>query len=206
VNCKNGNMNGMLRTSLTFLASSLLVACANLHGQLKPTDTISDHEGVFVLGLTPDNYRIHLIRGEINGDRFNPPKLGTGMADFLDSATDGYVIGKVEGGTSVGLVAISVAKGRDDAYAIPFSACGARNALVFEAPKGRVIYVTDIDYQMRNSRVSVRYAQRFEAARMHLQKNFPALAPRLELQSFQLLQTDWACGSTTISIPIYLGR
>jgi hypothetical protein len=88
-----------------------------------------------------------------------------------------------------------------------FKACGGARALVFEVPRSRVAYLTDIEYQRIGNSVSIQYQQDLEAARAHIRANYPEIRRDIQPLNFQILPIVGGCsGGGTAIIPIYIHR
>lgn len=190
----------------------LLVSCASL-GQLDGNAKApTENESIFVMGISPDNYRVSLFPGSVEDGQFHQNPVRS--AALYASARDGYVVGKATAGDVLGLANVKIVSDSGALLGPNYRACGDAKTMVFTVPKGKVIYLGDMGFFYksanlpRESSLSIRYYQDLAAAQTYVDKNFPALKGRLE--SFEVewkthLRTCAAAGGA-IYIPIYINR
>lgn len=139
----------------------------------------------FVMGVSPNNFNALFFDGHIEGDRFVERTPQT--AQFSGAAVDGYVIGDVKGGDTLGLTELLFT---DGSYTWP---CNGAHVPVFTAPAGKVIYLGDERFNPQDREVSARHGSNIEAARAFLRRKYPQLADRLEPGQVQFLPTNLTC-------------
>jgi hypothetical protein len=186
-------------------AAVLLSACTSIH-RLSSTQSFDPNtESVVVLGLQPDNHRIQIFPGTVQGDQWHE-KLG--IATFFGSAERGYVLAKAPNDTALAVSMIRVVADEKQILGTKYTPCGNSRTVVFQVPRGKVIYLADFYYQQAGDRLQLEYAADLARARRYVDDNFPALRGRLEQGQFSLMQTAFKCGGHrgTIYLPVFVPR
>ncbi|PFH08897.1 hypothetical protein BCF11_1272 [Collimonas sp. PA-H2] len=195
----------MKRVGLAVSLLVLLNGCTSM-GQLDSTTLApTDNESIFIMGVAPDNYRVSIFPGSIKDGVFHQNIFLP--AAVYAAAKDGYVVGKASAGDVVAVTNVRVVKDSSSVFlGTNFHPCDDTKTMVFEVPKGKVIYLGDVEYTFGGKSVKVHYGQDMEAARVHLDKNFPALQGKLEYLPFDLLPTRTPCAAAPIYFPVYVPR
>jgi hypothetical protein len=131
---------------------------------------------------------------------------GCSVAPVLAMPKDGYIVVRTKAGETLGLTSVLKTNHGISFLGSPFEACGGAKALVFEVPKARVVYLTDIDYEQSADGVIFRYSQDIAGAAAHLRKNFPEIKRELEAVPFQILPTANVCSGGGVHVSVYTGR
>lgn len=195
-----------LSTSVLIAATALLGGCTSMGRLDADTKAPSNRESVFVFGVTPDNHRIYVFPGHVEKGMFFQNQFRP--AAVFGAAKNGYVVGKAAAGDVLAITSVRVVREATDTLGEDFTPCGAAKTIVFEAPRGGVIYLGNLEYQFAGTELTVRYGQDFQAARNYIDANYPALKGQLLQATFQLLPVATGCSAVggTIYIPVYLPR
>ena len=195
-----------MRWLLVIAAAVGFTACTSIH-RLSSTQSFDPNtESVVVFGLQPENHRIQVFAGTIQGDRWHENLLG--VATFFGAAEQGYVLTKAPTNTALAMSLISVVKDEKQRLGKNYSPCGDSRTAVFEVPRGKVIYLSDFSYQDEGNQLKLEYSPDFERARRYVDANFPALRGRLEQGQFTLMQTAFPCSPKpgTVYVPVFVPR
>ncbi|AEK63507.1 hypothetical protein [Collimonas fungivorans] len=195
----------MKRAGLVAGLLVLLNGCTSVGLLDGTTPAPTDNESIFIMGVTPDNYRVSLFPGSIKDGVFHQNIFRS--AAVYAAAKDGYVIGKSSAGDVLAITNVRVVKDSSSVLqGANFKPCGNVKTMVFAVPKGKVIYLGDVAYQFVGQKVEVRYGQNIEAAQAYLDKNFPALRGKLEPLPVDLLPSQTSCTATPMYFPVYIGK
>ena len=179
---------------------ALLTACTSF-GQLDANAPApSDSESVFVLGVSPDNYRVSIFPGSVSDGSFSSSLIRTAVV--YGAAKQGFVVGKASAGDVLAITNVRVVSDSSSILGANFKPCGGAKTMVFEVPKGKVVYLGSVEYKFEGKQLLVQYRNDIEGARRHIDQNFPALKGKLETVDFKLLPKSGSCDST-IYVPIY---
>lgn len=194
----------MKRVGLVASLLALLNGCTSM-GLLDGTTLApTDNESIFIMGVAPDNYRVSLFPGSIKNGVFHQNIIRP--AAVYAAAKDGYVVGKSSAGDVLAVTNVRVVKDSNSVFlGANFHPCGENKTMVFEVPRGKVIYLGDVEYTFAGQKIEVHYGQNMEAAQAYLDKNFPALRGKLEYLPVDLLPSRTPCIGT-IYFPVYIPR
>ena len=183
-------------------AAALLSACGT-RGELDPaTAAPSDSESVIVVGISPDYFRASFFPGSIEGGKFSGSTIRS--VALYGSTVDGYLIGKVKAGETIGITQLWYQGSTVFSYAT-FSSC-EKKTMVLQIPKGKVLYAGSLDIRQVGQGINWDYEQDLERARRYVDEKYPSLKGRLELLEPQWLTSSRSCTPTAITIPIPSGR
>jgi hypothetical protein len=180
----------------------LLCAGCGTSGRLDPTAAVnSPDDAYFVIGVGPGTLSTDgrpnetwaaVSDAEIEkGMATFRVSLGAGLVPFLDYTEEGYIVGKAHRGWDT--LAIW-----ELGPAARYTPCGSSETVVFKAPAGKVVYITNIDMhynafgdpQGSAGYMRVGFHSDIEAARAFLKVHYPLLADKLEMGSYQLMPCD----------------
>lgn len=155
-----------------------------------------------MIGVNP-NYRVFLFAGEVKDGSF---KQGLSPAVLGGEPQDGYLVRKVKSGLAIALSTV-VATRTGAAAGSVYNACGGQRVPVIEVPRGKVVYLGDIEYSPGGSQILVRYHDRPARAAAHLRTHYPQVRADVQPVDFRLLPIANACPSKDpITFPIYVPR
>lgn len=181
------------------LFSSSFIGCTSV-GVVDHDASVSNGESVFVIGVSPENYRILVFPGHINKNFvFEQSKWRS--AALYAGPEEGFVVGKATTGDTLAITRIRVVDDKGSVLGADFAMCDSRT-MVFQVPAGKVIYLGDVHFENLGRRLGMRYADNFPAAREYITHRYPKLRDRLEPWKYDLLATDVSCVQT-IYIPAY---
>lgn len=190
-------MRGPLATLALMLGLAGLCAGCGTSGRLDPSAAVrSPDDSYFVIAVHgrsenafgPAGQSFVAVSDAIvkNGKAEFEVSLSNGLVPFLDYTENDYVVGKAHrGGDTLAIWGIN-----------RYSPCGATNIVVFTAPAGKVVYITDIDTTgsrggwQGDHYMQVRYRKDIEAARAFLRSHYPNLADKLEPGSYELVPCE----------------
>lgn len=147
-----------------------------------------EQETYVVLGVTPLNMRLTIVDGTVKNGVFSPPFIQLVAPSYMPD-DDGYVVMKVKGNTLYGITSAIAMFGRQPIFGEEYLPEGA--TMVFEAPAGKVVYITSLTYERSRYNVhgmEMRQKLDLEAARAYLKRRYPQLADRLEQGHFSALR------------------
>lgn len=191
----------MSRIYMVVILMVCLSACTSMGRLEKGTNTVASDESVFIMGLSPDNYRVSLFPGSVDDGAFKQSPWRN--AAFYGAPEDGFIVGKVKAGDIIGLMYILIVKDEKAVRGDQFGACDGARTMVFEAPDtgGKVIYLGEVHYELVDGRVMIKYGSDIEAARQYIDKFYPAFSGDLERWSYELLPVNASCVKT---IDVYI--
>ena len=161
-------------------------------------------DSVVVLGLAPANHRLQLFAGDVKNGIWHEHLLG--IASFYGAADRGYVVAKVGSNVSLAVPLIVVVTDSTKILGRNYTPCGKTRTVVFRVAPGKVVYLSDFEFEEVGTELRLKYAGDLVKARGFIDANYPALKGRLEQGDFELMPTSFACGPQTIYIPIFIPR
>ena len=157
-----------------------LSGCAT-HGVFSPASNFDpSKESIFVIGVSPENFWIELLGGEIKSGGFQFHWNGSAVQGW---PTDGYLVGKVKGGELMAITKIDNVKKNSAFKGKQYVPCARKKTLTFKAPVGKILYITDINYSVDGDELSIEYENGFGSAKQFLDKNYPKLKDKMEPHS-----------------------
>lgn len=155
---------------LVALTALVLLSGCGPKGILKPdAPGPSAYDSIYIIGLHPKNVWVKVWPGSIHQNAFRQDVLRN--ATLVAPATDGYVIGRMRVSEVYALKDAVVVDDPSSTIGTPYTAC--RNALVFKAQPGKVIYLGDVDFAMDGDRLDPRMTYDAAAAEAFLKKRYP---------------------------------
>jgi hypothetical protein len=116
------------------------------------------------------------------------------------TAEHGYVVGRVRGGTAIGLESI-LRQWKDGKTGRNFNMCG-RQALVYPLPAGKVIYLGTMSLDSTDASLNVKLDYAPQEAQQYLREAFPNLHAPLTLGSGS--QMELVCTQYTSQSPVFI--
>jgi hypothetical protein len=173
----------------------ILVFSVSLFGCASPEPITNDYDGpgpeeaVVVLGVRPDGTRLNFSNSRVQGQGVWQGSIY--QIEYEGLSKDGYIVGRTKGGQTLALTHVAAAGSRIGAL---FSPCGGQRTLVFEVPKGEVVYVTDIELErLEFNKLGVRYSEDLTKAREYVRANFPRLRQPVRKIPARVLPTQGMC-------------
>jgi hypothetical protein len=193
----------LIRSVAVVLLVSVLMGCASRGAVDRSVGLPAENESLIVIGIAPSNSNVLFFPGAIKNGVFAQNKFkGSPLFGF---PADGYLVGKVPAGQTLGLTTVAVAPYEGTlVFSKLFNPCGEAKTLVLNVPRGKVMYLGHWFYDFQQDRLLVRHGNDIERAREHLANNYPALAPALEYSPAEIMGTSKECTKETIVIPIYI--
>lgn len=183
------------------IAAAMLCACGT--PVRKDGATVGPNDAYFVLGIAPENIKIQVFPGSMNADgRFQQSALGNAVLNAR--ADQGYAVGKAKPGTTLAITRVYTTESVFNP-GLGFVPCQEAQTVVFTPEKGKVVYVTDLDYRQNGDRLEIAHGRNLDGASKYLAANYPQLAALVEQGEFQLAKTTVPC-STTMKVTIYIPR
>jgi hypothetical protein len=99
-----------MKSVIIILFTSMLFGCMNNVGQsnLKQDATLtSDDEAVFIIGSSPQNYKVSFFPGSIKNGIFHVDKFSTLAGIYQGYPENGYIVGKVKTGLDVAIINVN---------------------------------------------------------------------------------------------------
>lgn len=179
----------MLYRLALLLAAGVCASCATMTS-VEKSATVSKDESIFVVGSSPEHFRIWFMRADIiEKDGTTTVKEDfVGIPLLVANPENGFLVGRVRGGYTIAITGVRAVKA-NETFGPGFSACGGNKTMVFTAPAGKVVYVGHAELSMKGRQVFARYSNDFEAARKHIDGNYPNLRGKLQQHGHQLIQT-----------------
>ncbi|WP_157768712.1 hypothetical protein [Paracidovorax avenae] len=185
---------------LSLFCLSMISACSSL-GQLDESSAApSESESVFIMGVSPENYRVSIFPGSIDDGRFSQNLIRP--AAFYGAAKQGFIVGKANAGDVLGITNVRVVSDGSSLLGADFKPCDGTKTMVYEVPRGKIVYFGSVDYKFEGKKLLVQYKNEIAAAQVHIRRNFPLLKGAVEPAEIKFLPSSAHCNST-IYIPIY---
>lgn len=182
--------------------TGLLSGCTSFRAVEKNT-TVSPGETLFVLGVSPENYRVKVFPGTVKDGVFREDTLG--LAAVYGGPDNGYVVGKAHKGDVLAITMVRRLKDTADVLGQDFVPCAGYKTMVFTVPDQPVVYLGDVSYTTaQNGRgLAIRYTDNLEAVTAYLAKNYPNLPSAPVPAAYDLRPAKLSC-TTTVVVPIYV--
>jgi len=181
-----------MKLRMMLVAVLLLSGCTSA-GQLKSNaGNPSENESVFVIGVTPENYRISVWPGGIKDDHFYKSSLRN--AALYSAAEGGYVVGRAKAGDVLGITNARIVSGENSILGLDYVPCG--DTLVFKVPPGQVIYLGSIAFSSNGKTVNALVSNDVNAAAHHMADAFPSITRTIVKTPFMHLPST-GCSSST---------
>jgi hypothetical protein len=197
------NLTRCISAAPLVIAACLLIGCASPRGlQDRSASAPSEAEGVFVIGVQPAGTKIWFNEGAVGYDHFVPTPGQ--MSTVIGVSEEGFIVGRVKGGTTLGIMHISFPFTPTTSRA--YAPCGNNKAHVFTVPAGKVVYVGTVDYRPNGISLSSATRQELDTALRFLDAQHPSLRGRLESAPLRGLTTTRSCfvPTPTQIVPVYV--
>jgi hypothetical protein len=164
---------------------------------------LSDEESIYVIGSSPDHFRIWVMQAEIieKGGATTVKQDVVGFPVLVANPENGFLVGRVRGGSTLAITGVRAVR-ENETFGPGFSACGGNRTMVFTAPAGKVVYIGDAQLSMEGKKIYARYSNNFEAARKHIDGNYPNLRGKIQQHGHQLIETAPCPGPQTLYITV----
>lgn len=179
---------------LAVLGLGVLAGCTSsfMFGRIAPeASPPSAEESVVVLGVAPQGYAVNIFPGKVEGGVFRVS--GFSGAVISGPPKDGYVVARAMAGQALALTKSTRLAQQGEVLSHTFGACDGTQAMAFTVPRGKVIYLTDIEYTVGSGRLDAYYRPDLARARQYLDKAYPKLAGRLEQGDYRFIPTNEPC-------------
>lgn len=164
----------------TIILMCFLVGCTTtapgIYKKVKGVDL--ENHSIFVLGVSPENFKVSVRSGSISEDGF--------AVDFWtqhhvsDWPEKGYIIGTARANQTMAITDVTRKGAGSFSLDEAFTACGGAKVLTFNIPKGEVVYIGDISYRDTKNSIHIDYEKNFTQALSYLKNNYPELAEKVK--------------------------
>lgn len=176
----------------TFLCATL-IGCTSLGVVDKDVGLLSAEETLYVLGVSPDNHRVQISTGEVINGFFELDQWAM-MPRAHGSPTGGYLIWKGLASDTAAITSVRYISRNPNIAAADFVPCGAGKTMVFRAGQsGSVVYLGDVNYELKGSRLHTEYGAEFARAREHVERRFPQFKDKVVQGAYEVLPTSRSC-------------
>jgi hypothetical protein len=185
-------MEAHMKVLVLLVAVFLLFGCGSTGRVDRAIASVDPEETVFVIGVKPAQANITVVAGFLKNGAFRQdPSAGEA---FVGHPDHGFIIGKAPAGALLAIERVrwvepgSMALGRN-----VYIACGMGiQTMVFASPKGKVVYVADLEIEPGTT-TSITRRRNFEQARKYFDEHYPALKGRLEQQDSEIVPVARSC-------------
>ena len=206
INLKNeetGFASSFIKISISLLVLVSLQGCiafSNIDSKTKFDGFSTD--SIIVMGVRP-RYRVAIGPGEIRPD--GKVKIGQ-IAALNVYPENGYIVGKVASAEETNEYHVQLILPEGIGGFVPaYAPCGDQQVASFFAPRGKIVYVGDMDFTSSGAKMAISYSQNFSNAQSFMAKYYPGLASKLEHQPLQgrsIVHVD--CAPRSVTIPVYI--
>ena len=167
-----------------------MTACSS---QVAKDTTPSPDESILVLGLDQQNTYVAFRPGATStvGTPERPIDVfqeSLGPGGFFMHPENGFLLAKVQGGQTFGLVMIRFAREEENTPRV-YQPCPNGDLLfrgvTVDVPKGKVLYLGHFDYLVDNYSLALKHRWDWNSAMAYVNKTFPALQGRLEVWDYK---------------------
>ncbi len=194
--CKVGGpimLMSISRRAALLVAALALAACAPVARLDASVAGPGEQDCYYVIRVTPTTARLDIPEGKIKDGRFD---FGLQWAEhWLAPDEDGYIVAKVRGGTMLGVHEVVISFSKD--FVMGQDYAPTSHTLVFDAPAGKVVYITNISYRSAPSQgafqqpgLAPTYKTDIEGARAYLKQHYPLLADKVEQGTYSFMPRD----------------
>ena len=177
----------MGKTIFVLVLSLICISCTSVGRLSKEATLNSDQESIFLIGVSPENYRISVFPGSLKDGRFDQSLLRP--AAVFSAAENGFVIGKASVGDTLAITYIRVVNGKDSLFGVDFEPCRDAKTMIFEIPRGKVLYLGNVDYEIVGNELVAKYSQDIDSAKKFIDENYPNLSGKVTPWKYELLPT-----------------
>ncbi len=169
-----------MKHAATFLLIPLVAGCAQMFGQLDPGYRVTPAgDTVFVMGVEPANYKVVLWPGNVDQDLFVIEDMWKNAA-HLDAPRNGYVVGNANPNDHVGVKEVWLMSEDGKRVTMSHRYCQGRKTPVFATTAGKVVYLGDYRFAVKDGLITYEYTRNLEKARAFVDANYPKLTGLLE--------------------------
>jgi len=187
---------------ILLLICLLLSSCVTMSNLEKSKATISESEGIIVLGIKP-GYRTGIKLGDIQNDSFvYSPNLPVSANIIPDES--GYIVTKLKATTTNQRYAITqlLPSGFTGSRLGP---CDGASTVTFNVKGGEVIYLGEIDFGRVRAKPKAQYSSNFDQATNYIKSNYPDLVKHLNKGEITFTNvSNMPCNEGPINVPIYV--
>jgi len=177
---------------LVLLAAAVASSCVSVQPITADLTAPKPDESIFVIGVTPSNYRLFVMQGSVEDGRFR----ANGVPAIVGGAPrDGYIVGKAAAGRVLAITEVRRVNEGSGGIAADLRVCGGATTMVFAVPKGKIVYIGSAAFQQTGRSIDVTYSRDLEAARQFVRRNFPKLDGAVEAHPYGLMPTWQPCGA-----------
>lgn len=192
----------MRNAFLVIFFSTLLFGCESVNRVNENTAEPGPDEAFIILGIEPPRFQIAIFPGTIKDGVFSQNKLSVVAA--LGMPKDGYLVSKVKAGTNLGITIVKYVEDSTIRNLLTgnFQPCDGAKAMVFNVPKGKVLYLGSVNYGFQDNRITIKYDHDLGKAQRYVSSTFPGIKQQVESSEPNYLPTDIPC-EKTFYIPVY---
>lgn len=186
--------------ALTFLV--LLVGCGTTSNIVPGSNIFSDQSSSFLLLRVDPQYRIHLLRGKVDGQYWVRPRLDIPEINIIPGP-DGYIFVKLKTNASDERLGVSLIfpDGK------PYAPCGGSVGATFDLRPSAITYVGELLYEFDGKRLYYRHQMDELDARNYLERNFGSRHSLVEVVPMVPMIVKYFCQPWEATlVPIYLPR
>lgn len=136
------------------LAAAAACASCTTTTRVDKTATLSEDESIFVVGSSPEHFRIWFMRADLiekdGATTVKPDVLGIPL--LVANPENGFLVGRVRGGYTIAITGVRLVRA-NETFGPGGSACGGNKTMVFTAPAGKVVYVGNAEFGMQGKQV-----------------------------------------------------
>lgn len=190
----------MSKTIFVMVFFILCNGCTSVGRLSKETSINLDKESVFLIGLAPENFRISVFSGNVKDGRFDQTQFK--VAAVFAAAEDGFIIGKASVGEKLAITNIRIVNAKSSLFGVDYEPCKDAKTMTFDIPRGKVLYLGNVEYEFVGNELMAKYSQDLESAKKYIDENYPKLRGQLVPWKYELLPTTATC-IFTINVPTY---
>lgn len=192
----------IVRVTAWLAVAAICASCTALT-RVDKNATLSPEDSIFVIGSTPNHFRIWVSHADmVEKDGAITVKQDViGIPVLVANPERGFLVGRVRGGATLMISGVRMVR-ENETFGQGFTACGDSRAMVFTAPAGKVVYVGHATFSAEGAKLFARYRDDFEAARKHIDDNYPNLRGKIVAHGHKLTATGPCPGPQTISITV----
>lgn len=191
-----------MRMILAILLSCAMVACTSLGRLEQGASVVSPPESVFVLGVSPEGYRVMIFQGSLAKDgSFSKSKWNN--ANFAGHPDEGFVVASASAGQILALTDVTVVKDKETLLGARFNPCEGKMALTFtpDPVGGKVLYLGRVHFDRDENGLRPSFStDGLESAKQYMAQHYPKLAANLQEWKYEMRPISDSC-TRTIYIP-----
>ena len=145
---------------------------------LKKNAALGEGDSIYVIGLSPNNFRAGIYAGYIEDGMWKMHQLKRQRVASI-YPNDGYIVLKGEPGVTYALIEAGYAIERGSFSGFTRYVCSG-SALTFELSANKALYITDVQFSTDGKSIGIKGTDNFDAARNYIDANYPSLKGQLE--------------------------